>query len=234
MKDTIIETGDDPLDEQSEVWRLRRIGVSFENLDCFYLPITKAANTSIKTALICADTGVTLPEDFNPHSWESARAVAWDSAYAFTGPRFSFVRNPFARMLSCYKNKILPEAETRGTYIRGVHQSLLPFKRFSAGMDFDAFLGAVAAIPDERAEIHFLAQRCFLVGPKGLRVDFIGRVERLQDHWPMVERMLGTDVPLGHFNVTQTESHRDAYSTKGRKYVERRFAADLHFLGYRF
>lgn len=238
----IIETGRGPIGEDSVIWRERQVATIFASLGCLYLPVTKAANTSIKTALIRADriaegNASDPEEDINPHAFDAAHVVPWDAAYDFTGPRFTFVRNPFARLFSCYRDKILPEPQTRGTYINGVHAGLRRYKRMRAGMSFGEFARVISRIPDRAAEIHFVSQRAFLVGPKGLRVDFVGRVERKAEHWPLVERIVGRSIPLPSLNVTGTgreHAYREHYDGATRKLVERRYAADLALLGYSF
>jgi len=201
---------------------------------CLYLPITKAANTSIKAALLAHDLGEPLPEGTKVHAWGAAELVPWDAAYDFSGFRFTFARNPFARTYSCYKNKILPEPTTRDSYVEGVHVSFRRYRRFRAGMSFGEFVKQISRISDDQADIHFVSQRAFLVGPKGLRVDYVGKVERMSEQWPEVCKVIGAELELPHLNKTTTQAHAEHYDSTSRRLVERRYEEDLALLGYSF
>ena len=65
--------------------------------------------------------------------------------------RFGFVRNPWARLYSCYRDKIL------GPTLRD-QQFILGHFGFTPGMAFADFVRGVAEIPDEEADGHFVGQ----------------------------------------------------------------------------
>ena len=232
-----LSTGTGPVLKGSRVWRQRRIALVCPRAGCLYLPVPKAANTSIKAALIGHERGEALPHAFPVHDFESGALLPWDAAYLYTGFRMSFVRNPFARLRSCFENKILAEPETRGTYVDGVHRSFHALGGFRAGMRFEDFVLRVTQIPDARTDIHFVSQHAILVGERGLRVDYVGRVERLDEHWAQVCRLLGAEIPLPHRNRSAglaDDAYRDHYDRRMVRRVERHYAADLALLGYRF
>ncbi|MEQ8554258.1 MAG: sulfotransferase family 2 domain-containing protein [Cyclobacteriaceae bacterium] len=70
---------------------------------------------------------------------------------------FTVVRNPFSRLVSCYKNKIL-----RGEWI--YNRYLLGSLRYGLrqGMSFEDFVRKVAIIPDKYSDIHFRSQACII------------------------------------------------------------------------
>ncbi|MBJ3775034.1 sulfotransferase family 2 domain-containing protein [Acuticoccus mangrovi] len=92
---------------------------------------------------------------------------------------FTVVRNPFDRLASCYRSKMLEET---GKVDFG--------PGFARGMAFDAFVRRVAETPDRRANKHFRAQTSILFRggePKSL---FVVRLDRLADEWPALRRHL--------------------------------------------
>jgi hypothetical protein len=63
---------------------------------------------------------------------------------------------------------------------RSVAHCLARFDAFRAGMSFDEFVRAVAAIPDEEADDHFRSQQTFVTNACGtIAIDSVGWFETL-------------------------------------------------------
>jgi hypothetical protein len=207
-----------------------------------YVDIAKNASSSVKRVL--ADT---LHLDLsavhgNPHEVVFPRPAAPVHATvpAFPGLfSFAFVRNPWDRLVSCYRDKIAGEPRPfTGLAASGVAHCLARFDAFHAGMGFDAFVEAVCAIPDTEADEHFRSQHSFLVGAAGeLVVDFVGRVERLDADFRRVARQIG--LPY-HDRLPRLQSgvepvdYRTRYDASTRARVARRFEQDIDRFGYTF
>lgn len=71
--------------------------------------------------------------------------------------KFAFVRNPWVRLVSCYKQKIAPGGQ--GLYCYEYEEVPL-----YVGMSFAQFVEAVHAIPDEEADPHFRSQYPIVCG----------------------------------------------------------------------
>lgn len=204
-----------------------------------YIEIPKVACTSIKTAL-AGLVGVNLAEtDGNPHEarWPTPPAPA-PSSPLFPGLfAFAFVRDPWDRLVSCYRDKIRGEVDgfTYFTIRPGVANCLARFDAFVAGMSFDEFVRAVAAIPDDDADTHFRSQHTFVTSDDGaLAVDFVGRYERLADDFGFVERTIGLpSLELPRLQAARTRvSHAALYTAETVQLVAERYARDVELFGY--
>lgn len=206
-----------------------------------YVEIPKVACSSIKIVLARL-LGLDLsPFGGNPHEAafpEAPRPVHEPRAYpdAFS---FGFVRNPWDRLVSCYRDKILGEVSDFTDFhpTRSVAYCLARFDEFQAGMPFERFVDAVSGIPDDAADGHFRAQHTFVSNGRGhLVLDFVGRFESLAADFRSVCTKVGLPAPeLPHVQVSEPRArYTDYYRPRARDLVGDRFHRDVELFGYEF
>jgi hypothetical protein len=100
-----------------------------------------------------------------------------------TGWTFSFVHNPWSRLLSLYKQEASDEA-TSGRLVDGVYKGFInhgiPIR---PGMSFEEFCDVVCDIPDHRTDKHLQSQAYTLIKNGQPIVRFIGKLERINEDW---------------------------------------------------
>jgi hypothetical protein len=146
------------------------------------------------------------------------------------------VRNPFERLVSCYRDKVLysgPNEIYSAPYFERYYYFPIP-----ANIPFGEFVERVARIPDCLADRHFKSQCAYLYHEGSLLVDYIGKFENLAEDWKTLAEKYGFDTALAHNNSTKAKAgtHRDyrAYYTKElTQLVYQRYKADVELLGYR-
>ena len=205
-----------------------------------YVEVPKVACTSINVAL-AAMLGIDLVEG-NPHetAFPAINCELSNQGPLFPGLfSFAFVRNPWDRLVSCYRDKILFEAKgfTHSTIRPGIADCLARFDEFRPGMSFEAFTEAVASITDERADYHFRSQHTFVANRgHAIAVDFLGRYESLAEDIVRVQVMAGLPgLELPRLQASTTPIHyHEFYNERTRTLVAERFATDIALFNYDF
>jgi chondroitin 4-sulfotransferase 11 len=201
-----------------------------------YFPIQKVANSSWK--LVCADLlGLRVPRGRGPHAVEFPTMPLEEVPRYADYFRFSFVRNPWDRLVSCYVEKIKPDPGYTTSFFRdGVFVGFLPYKAFRAGMSFERFVQVIAGIPDEEAERHFRSQATFISDAQGhLLANFVGKLEHAEVDFPYVLRRLGRDEgAVAHLNRSSHGDYRRFYTNETVELVRRRYQQDIELFGYEF
>lgn len=143
--------------------------------------------------------------------------------------RFTFVRNPLDRLVSCYSEKIRDSK----SFVDGVHPCLLRFGVFHRDMSFHDFARAVADIPDENADGHFRSQWTFIADGEGnLEIDFIGHFERLEEDMQKVANHLRFSFTMPHLLKSDRRSYKEYYDDALLDTIARRYQNDFHLFGY--
>ena len=224
----------------STATRLRIVPSPSVGLGAVYVEIPKVACTSIKV-LLAKLIGIDLVAvDGDPHAAnfpeppEPPRSKAPLYPGLFT---FAFVRNPWDRLVSCYRDKIAGEVDgfTYFTIRPGVANCLARFEAFEAGMSFEGFVNAVASIPDKEADEHFRSQYTFVTDADAqIGIEFIGRFERLADDFEEVRRRTGLPaVELPRLQASRTRVSYASYYTQATcDIVRERFRTDIELFGY--
>ena len=198
--------------------------IRIRELACIFMPVTKCANRSMKTAFA----------DHLKLDYELVHKADWDfvSQHEMARSdyfRFAFVRHPLDRLLSCYTQKVAYYGQNPD----------LPFvfwmfgKRFARDMTFTDFVHAVAKIPDAVSDPHFRSQHCFVYYKGKPLYDYLGRFENLEADWQTVCERLGCDLSLPHENKSSHEAWQDVYSPELRVIAEKRYARDLELFDYK-
>jgi hypothetical protein len=218
------------------------VSVLLEPYDAVYIEIPKVACTSFKVAFAQL-LGISLDEGGgDPHQVNFPAPFAPPSRLGMLYPglfTFAFVRNPWDRLVSCYRDKIRGEVDgfTNFSMRPGVADCLADFDAFTPDMAFDDFVAAVASIPDEQADAHFRSQSTFLTDQVGeIAVDFVGRYERLLADFNLVQGMIGLPaIELPRLQAARSSvRYVDYYSPTAQKVVAERFAEDIELFQYKF
>lgn len=139
--------------------------------DLIFMCIPKAANTSIKVAIMDA-----LGMTGNPHS--VFRACTKQEAQKTSAFKIAFVRNPIARLRSCYIDKV-------------INNNFPAFKRCGIDhrIEFEEFVDIVCCLPDDKSDQHFRSQHYELYENGECVPDFVGKVERISRDWEAVKKI---------------------------------------------
>ncbi len=216
--------------------------IFLKRYDAVYVDIAKVASSSLK-AMFASLLDLDLDAvDGNPHEIKFPQPP--DKGYA--GERlypslytFAFVRNPWDRLVSCYRDKISGEVDDFTKFSEsGVALCLARFDAFSANMTFEKFVHAVASIPNVEADEHFRSQHDYLTNTSGdIAIDFVGRYENLDSDFKRVAQKIGLPSKISlprRQTAPKVVNYADYYTPGTRKVVANRFAQDIEMFSYQF
>jgi chondroitin 4-sulfotransferase 11 len=197
---------------------------SFDAHRCIFVHIPKAAGISVATALFnTAGAG--------HHDVRYYREVFGADFWAYF--KFTFVRNPFTRLVSAY------EFLKRGGHPAWPEDAAFNKEVLSSYRDFGDFV--LQWLPRQRRAVprvrppHFRPQVEYLMLSNRLALDFIGRYETLAGDFEVVRRRLHIDAELPHHNRTPVEdvSVASHYASDAVvRCVQDVYQADFELLGY--
>jgi hypothetical protein len=204
-----------------------RDGYTYKPYDehrCIFVHIPKAAGMSICRSLFgnLAGGHATLADYqviFSKHEFDDYF-------------KFSFVRNPWDRVLSAYHflcaGGVTEHDRNWAHHIRSY-------------TDFDNFVLRGLRTTMMRNRLHFRSQSSFLRIPYNAQIplDFLGYFENIQQDFDVIRQSMGLDntTALRHVNKTTVEKvsdFRDAFTDQTRQIVADVYAEDIELLGYSF
>lgn len=142
---------------------------------------------------------------------------------------FTFVRNPFERLVSLYLNKFrsMKNIEVEGFYFHNYLNGI-----FSQKMSFREFAMTVCKIPDAVADAHFRSQSATVFHNSRLNIDIIGKLENFQNDWDQLNRLSGSSMKIEHYNRSDKYDYREFYTQELVKQVADRYRDDIKLFGY--
>jgi len=188
--------------------------IQLRDIPLLYGRVPKVANSSVKAALCRLLTKPKLQKKrtTSDNFWRSetegqTRMISAYDARMCRGTHFcfSFVRNPFDRLVSAYNNKVIELDEIPGSMQKmGLRHS----------MSFSSFMEIVAATSDDKIDVHLLPQCRILCLDKQLIPNFIGHLESINEDWSALQiqlqrERLPTLGSLPKKNVRRGADHRD-------------------------
>ena len=148
--------------------------------------------------------------------------------------KFCFVRNPWARVYSCWFDKISTEVKFADVTILSRYKGLYP------NMPFEEFVEWLLTDEgsDSLADRHWISQFRLLEDGHGkLNYDFIGKLENFHSDFLTVINEIGfksKEIKDGNRFSFDSDSYRKAYTSYTRKLVATRYAKDIALFDYRF
>ncbi len=150
---------------------------------------------------------------------------------------FTFVRDPFKRLVSCYNNKYHTDKKLLGMAKHGLYSADLYFDHYLLGFlakdrGFLSFAGRVCLIPDCLCDRHFANQDFVLTDKRGRRLaQFVAKMEDMPEAFEPI-RLKYDLTPLDHYNKTDNNGWMDAYDLATAKKVAERYKRDIQAFGY--
>lgn len=215
-----------------------------------YVSVPKCASTTIKmtlSGLVGRKPGSTDETHKRRHSGlQAPRHVGLSEFYRLASDpatlRFTFVRNPYDRLVSAWADKFRDKPLVAGDPF--INRYLAARRTFDASlpagpgrtMSFAEFVGLAAVTADCRFDPHWHLQSEILDMP-GLALDFIGKVEafdadfaRVLDH-AGVARALRQPEPAA-YNATRHQAWQSYYTPALADQVYRAYERDFDRCGY--
>lgn len=204
-----------------------------KELNCIYIPIPKVATKSFRKIFADYYCNIHSDQRFNikkrkkwglPFSEVSDKEIDHFSDDVFI---FSFVRNPYERVLSCYLDKI----KTHSNYLGFLRYG----NRFYKEMSFEDFLEEILKIPNDEADKHFRPQHCFLKNEDSLRPHFVGKLENFSFDFQKVLDRIGTDqLETAHANKSNSKTKKSNryFTPYAKELIWERYKEDFLYFEY--
>lgn len=172
----------------------------FDELECIYVHIPKAAGISVNKAL------------FGNYGGGHKTAQKYKRIF---GPlvfkryyKFTFVRNPYTRLLSAYKFL------KKGGFHLNDKETVWAEENLSKFDSFDEFVKKWLNEESKWSYTHFKPQYIYVCNNNyNIMVDFVGKFENLDDDFEKVCQQLQIKNRLRHLNKTEKEKENGSWKS---------------------
>ena len=146
--------------------------------------------------------------------------------------KFTIVRNPWSRLLSCWLNKIVLEGKgVPGLEGCRYYRKLLSLHQ-SKYHTFADFIRCLNNDNNLYADKHWSPLQSLI---KMDSVDFIGKLENLQADFNIICDKIGIpQQQLPHKNKTKHKHYTEYYDDETKQIVWKRYSKDIEYFGYEF
>lgn len=199
--------------------------VVLDNKKLVYINNSKVACSSIKRTFIKDE----IRDDYSIHNygkWKRKSKLNNNEKSYFI---FTFVRNPFDRVVSCYESKYI------GDRLKG--KNPLQFDKYLLGAlkkdsGFDGFVKKIIRIPDFLADRHFQSQYNLIFSKSGkCLVDYYGKFENMDEDFLQIQEQYDLE-SLPHFNRTSEKNWKKYYTKETAKLVYEKYKKEIYQFGY--
>jgi hypothetical protein len=210
---------------------LKPRGIINHHYKVIYFPIPKVASTTVKRVLH-------QPGDFQDpsikiHQIEFPTIKLSEIKNFGDYKKFAIVRDPYDRMVSCYKDKIIRWYEWKKQLYPGFlrYNQIMGVKLFYPDMDFIEFMKSINKVPDFLADEHFRSQHKFI--PIKSDTLFLDVLIHIEDMTP-----LGTifnDLSLEKLipsNTTKAVKENNFLTAHSKALIYKRYNKDFELLEY--
>jgi|GEM_PF-1999985 len=193
-----------------------------------YIVNSKVANTSIKYSM----TDQFYADDYSIHYRLFSKGISirnlTEEQMGYY--KFTFVRNPLSRLVSCYESKYHIDREIYKKKRLDLDDYLDGYLRDDEG--FERFIEKVCEIPDRLMDRHFCLQSMLVFDEDGNnRCDFVGKIERIAEEFePIREKYSLRSLPK--YNMTHVKNWMDYYTVDTAKLVYEKYYKDFELFGY--
>ena len=206
--------------------------VAFPRYGIVFLAVPRSGSTSMEYALTpLLGTGLDFSLPRYQHTFRhymrscTPREVATRFDRFF---KFTFVRNPWTRLYSCYLTRV---RRRPNRYFR--------YHGLDRCGSFEDFVLRICDIPDPQADSHFISQAYLLTHDDRFLPDKVCRFETYREDCRrisnMIEQRTGIRLlELPHYYKTASEDYRKAYSSKLVDLVGNRYRGDCERFGYAY
>jgi hypothetical protein len=197
-----------------------------------YFPIPKVASSTVKRILHQPDNYQDPSMEIQQIEFPLIRLSEIEKYSSYK--KFAIVRNPYDRMLSCYKDKIIRwygwKKQIHPGFVR--YNQIFGFKMFKPEMDFEEFMKVINKIPDSLSDEHFRSQTRFLPLKRGqLFLDFLIQIEDI-NQLSLVFPKITLD-NLTASNSTKEVKQEILLTDQSKKLIYKRYQKDFELCNYK-
>lgn len=202
-----------------------------EDIKLIYLIIYKSACSSIMASMCDMFVEGNYLKIHHKLGKQISQNIDWDAYPGFH--RFTFVRDPLQRLVSCYVSKFVNDKKILGQHdLKRLYFDRYLFGALKKDTGFPDFVKRVTRIPSFLADRHFVSQSYLITDRKGRQlVDSIGKFEDLPDAFDPIAQKYGLK-PLARYNATGKGNWMDYYDLKSAKMAIDYYANDIKEFGY--
>ena len=191
----------------------------FDEYRCIFVHIPRTGGTSVSKALFGNLSGSHI-------SIAEYRSI-FDNGEFEDYFKFSFVRNPWDRLVSTYQ--YLRAGGAQVNHDLKMQSKIQPYEDFG---DFVRSWLLPSALEDG---IHFLPQQTFIsLDDENVPLDYIAHFETLHDDFYYIAGKLGLSASLPHLNASKRTQYKDYYDQETIEIVAELYRKDIELLGYDF
>lgn len=211
---------------ESREWFLNKEGT------VAYLNNAKVACTSIKASIAKIEkvSNHIIADNILSQMGRRGDDIENDTCFKFT-----FVRNPFERLVSCYQNKYHTEKRIFGIDNRNLYFGF-SHARYLVGYlyqdeGFERFVENICMIPEQWEDRHFRSQYSLLFEEGKCLVDYFGQIEELPHAYEEIQMKYDLN-PLEHYNKSQKREWMSYYNEKTTEMIYQKYQKDFEIFGY--
>ena len=208
------------------IYRGKKINKTAHLIKCgdyvYYLTIWKCANSTIITAIKKANGKINIIPTGNKKRIKRIR----DNSFLFT-----FVRNPYERIVSVYLDKVKRQADSKEAYrfnnvLGGITGKNLSFKEF---------VEIISKVPDRLLDPHLRSYGRLIEENIG-GVDFVGKLENFNEDWNFISTILNLPTSKDILTINKNKNKynfEDYYTPSLKTIIYNKYKKDFETFGYK-